>query len=61
MVQFVVDKIADEDGDPLASDDDLFAIDDSQQWRSQSSGISINPDAAAIFLRHSGVPKHWPG
>ena len=52
MVQFVVDKIADEDGDPLASDDDLFAIDDSQQWRSQSSGISINPDAAARLRDH---------
>jgi hypothetical protein len=52
MVQFVVDKIADEDGDPLASDDDLFAIDDSQQWRSQSSGVSINPDAAARLRDH---------
>ena len=28
MVQFAVDKIADENGDPLASDDDLFAIDE---------------------------------
>jgi hypothetical protein len=46
-VQFQIEQLADRDRPPLVSDAKLLEIDADQSWRNQSSGISINPEAAA--------------